>query len=354
MRQWVIPIIILVLGLLSILTLSSIAPALAPKQLIFFMIGFGIFFFVTKISFKQISNLSKVAYLFLNALLLLTLVIGDITKGSSRWIDIGGIFAIQGSQLAIPIVTIYLTTQFNKKPLTKLTNLFTFLVLTAIPGILILIEPDLGTTVVYLLSISIILFISETKKLHMIPLLAGGLVTIVIAWLFILHPYQKARITSFISPDDTQGAGYNARQSLIAVGSGQITGRGLGQGIQSHLRFLPERQTDFVFASFAEEFGFIGSILVVSLYTVLVTVTLRTAQKANSLQEQLFCYVTALMTTLQTGVNIGMNIGLLPITGITLPFMSYGGSSILTLLGMFGIVQNIRLNQKPKVTLHLE
>lgn len=354
MRQWVIPIIILVLGLLSILTLSSIAPALAPKQLIFFMIGFGIFFFVTKISFKQISNLSKVAYLFLNALLLLTLVIRDITKGSSRWIDIGGIFAIQGSQLAIPIVTIYLTTQFNKKPLTKLTNLFTFLVLTAIPGILILIEPDLGTTVVYLLSISIILFISETKKLHMIPLIAGGFVTIVIAWLFILHPYQKARITSFISPDDTQGTGYNARQSLIAVGSGQITGRGLGQGIQSHLRFLPERQTDFVFASFAEEFGFIGSILVVSLYTVLVAVTLRTAQKANSFQEQLFCYIAALMTTLQTGVNIGMNIGLLPITGITLPFMSYGGSSILTLLGMFGIVQNIRLNQKPKVTLHLE
>jgi rod shape determining protein RodA len=353
MRLWIIPISILVLGLLSILTLSSIAPALAPKQLFFFIIGFGLFFLVTKISFKQIQNWSVLFYIGTTILLIVTLLIGNITNGSTRWIDVGGFFAIQGSQLAVLTSSLYLVTLFKEKPLTKLYNLFLFLFLTAVPGILILIEPDLGTTIIYLISIATILFISETKKIHMIPLLLGGVVTVIIAWMFILQPYQKTRITSFISPSDLQGAGYNARQSLIAVGSGQISGQGLGQGSQSHLRFLPERQTDFVFASFAEEFGFIGSTMIISLYTALIATTLKTAQQANNYSAAMYCYVVAVMTTLQTGVNIGMNIGLLPITGITLPFLSYGGSSILTLLIMFGIVQNIRFNETQKITLHL-
>lgn len=354
MRLWIIPAITLIFGLLSILTLSSITPELAPRQLIFFMIGFGLFFFVSRISFKRIQQLSAFGYFGTLALLILTLIIGNVTKGSARWIDIGGIFSIQGSQLAIPTTTLFLISQLKNKPLTELKNLVVFLILTAIPGILILIEPDLGTTIIYLLSITTILLIKETKKIHMLPLLLGGLVTVIFSWLFILQPYQKARITSFISPQDTQGAGYNSRQSLIAVGSGQLTGKGLGQGIQSHLRFLPERQTDFVFASFAEEFGFVGSVLVLCLYMILITSILNTAKNAGSGAQQLFCYVTAMMTILQTGVNIGMNIGIMPITGITLPLMSYGGSSILTLMTMFGVVQSIKINQKPKITLHLQ
>lgn len=354
MRLWIIPTTILFLGLLSILTLSSIAPALAPRQLTFFMIGFSVFFIISRISFKRIQNISFLGYILTIILLVLTLIIGNVTKGSTRWIDVGGLFAIQGSQLAIPTTAVYLVTFFKNKSLTKLKNLILFLILTAIPGVLILIEPDLGTTVIYLLSIAVILFISKTKKTHMALLVTTGLVCIVIAWLFILQPYQKTRITSFISQGDTQGSGYNARQSLIAVGSGQISGRGLGQGIQSYLRFLPERQTDFVFASFAEEFGFIGSAAVIMLYTTLIATTLSTGKNAQSIAEQLFCYVTATMTIFQTGINIGMNIGLLPITGITLPFLSYGGSSIITLLTMYGIVQSIKESQKQKVTLHLE
>ena len=226
--------------------------------------------------------------------------------------------------------------------------------ITAVPAVLILVEPDLGTTIVYLLSIFVILFLEKTKKTHMALLVAAGMITITIAWFFVLEPYQKSRITSFISPTDSQGSGYNARQSLIAVGSGQTLGRGLGQGVQSHLRFLPERQTDFIFASFAEEFGFFGSSIVILLYTALIATTLTIGRNANSRAEQLFCYVTATMTLFQTGVNIGMNTGLMPITGITLPFFSYGGSSIITLLTMHGIVQSVHNTQKQKVTLHLE
>lgn len=353
MKYWLIPTIICILGLLSILTLSSIAPSLAPKQLLFFILGFVFFAFISRVPFKQLENVSFIGYLFLLFLLMLTLLIGTATKGSMRWIDVGGIFAIQGSQLAIPIVSLYLITFLKKKPVTEFKHIVFFLAITTLPAVLILLAPDLGTTVVYLLSISVILFLSKTKLRHILPLIALGILTSIFAWMFILQPYQKSRITSFISPNDTQGASYNARQSLIAVGSGQFTGKGLGQGIQSHLRFLPERQTDFVFASFAEEFGFIGSTLIIGLYTVLIVTTLKTAEATTHESQKMFCYTTATMTLIQTGVNIGMNIGLLPITGITLPFFSYGGSSILTLLAMYGIVQNIRINTKSKVTLHL-
>lgn len=353
MKHWLIPSTILIIGLLSILTLSSIAPALAPRQLIFFMIGFAIFFFISRVSFKRLLKLSPAFYIITNISLVVVLVLAPITRGTSRWIDVGGLFAIQPSQLAIPAVSLFLINYFKNKPLTNLKNLLLFILFTAIPGILILIEPDLGTTIVYLASMATIVVLSKTKIRHIAPMIVIGIIGIIFAWNFVLQPYQKGRITSFISPEDTQGASYNARQSMIAVGSGKLTGKGLGQGIQSHLRFLPERQTDFIFASFAEEFGFIGSILVLLLYATLVGTLFTTAKDSNKQTEKLFCYVTATMTTLQMGVNIGMNIGLLPITGITLPFMSYGGSSILTLMAMFGIIQSIRINQKQKVTLHL-
>ena len=353
MKHWLVPSTILIISLLSILTLMSIAPTLAPKQLIFFMVGFVIFFLASRISFERLLKLGLIFYIITILLLVVVLVLAPITRGTSRWIDVGGLFAIQPSQLAIPAVSLFLLNFFKKKLLTKLKNLFLFLLFIAMPAVLILIEPDLGTTLVYLASITSIIYFSRTKTRHIIPLILLAIIGIIFSWNYVLKPYQKTRITSFISPKNTQGASYNARQSLIAVGSGRLTGKGLGQGIQSHLRFLPERQTDFVFASFAEEFGFIGSALVIFLYSVLVFTMISTAQKSHENTERLFCYVVAIMTTIQVGVNIGMNIGVLPITGITLPFMSYGGSSILSLISMFGITQSIRINQKQKVTLHL-
>jgi rod shape determining protein RodA len=354
MKHWLLPATITILGLLSVLTLTSIAPELAPRQLIFFLIGFGVFFIFSRIPFTSFLKLGFVGYAVTNSILLLTLALAPITKGSARWIDVGGVFAIQGSQLAIPVVALFLIWYFKDKPLTELKNLLTFLVFTVIPGLLIMAAPDLGTTIVYFLSVGTILFISKTKALHIVPLIAGVVVTLIIAWLFILQPYQKARITSFIAPSDDLAASYNARQSLIAVGSGKLFGRGLGQGVQSHLRFLPERQTDFVFASFAEEFGFIGSILLLSLYLVIILTIFRTAKRSNNKEEVMFCLVIANMTIIQTGVNVGMNVGLLPITGITLPFLSYGGSSVLTLMGIYGIIQSIRINQRVGATIHLK
>lgn len=353
MKQWLLPGILILFALLSVLTLSSIAPSLAPRQLVFFLLGFFSFTVLATIPFKRLQELSDPVYVGMVLLLILTLAIGTVTKGSTRWIDVGGLFAIQPSQLAIPTTALYLLTVFKEDSLLKLKNLLNFLAIIAAPASMIFIEPDLGTTIVFMLSISAILLFSKTNKTHLSMLAILGIITVIFSWLFLLAPYQKARITSFVSTQDTQGAGYNARQSLIAVGSGQLSGRGLGQGIQSHLRFLPERQTDFVFASFAEEFGFIGSILVVSLYAALIILTIQTGDATSDWAQKVFCYVTAVMIMIQTGVNIGMNVGLLPITGITLPFFSYGGSSVITLLATYGVVYNIQMQQKKKVTLHL-
>ncbi len=351
MKYWLIPTTILILSLFSILTLMSIAPELAPKQLIFFVIGFNLFFLIQRFSFSTILKTSPILYIILLLLLVFTLILAPITRGTSRWIDVFGIFAIQPSQLAIPVTTLFLLNFFQNKTLKKTSNFLYFLFITAIPGLLILIEPDLGTTLIYLLSISVVLFFSQINRKLINLLLIASILLSIFSWHFILRDYQKLRITSFISSDDASNGSYNAQQSLIAVGSGQFTGNGLGQGIQSHLRFLPERQTDFIFASFAEEFGFVGSFFLLLLYFTLINSTINTAKKSNHQDENFFCLVIAVMTTIQVGVNIGMNIKILPITGITLPFMSYGGSSIISLLMTFAIVQSIKQNQKQQVKL---
>ncbi len=147
---------------------------------------------------------------------------------------------------------------------------------------------------------------------------------------------------------------YNARQALIAIGSDQSTGKGLGQGIQSHLRFLPERQTDFIFASLAEEYGFIGTMMVLSLYGILISFCLYVGYKSSTQSEQLFCYSIAALLFFQSWVNMGMNLGLIPIAGLTLPLLSAGGSSVIALCGTLGIIQAIAKTPRSKLTLHLK
>lgn len=354
MRKWLIPAIILLLALLSVLTLSSIAPSLAVRQMVFFGIGFGLFAAMSTMHIRRLEYLSPMLYAGLCALLLITLALAPLTKGSARWIDIGTLFSIQPSQLAIPVVTLFILYIFHKRSLQKPSNILLFLLILLLPAILIFAAPDLGTTIVFLATTGTLLLFKETP-LKYIFALAGVVIAIsLIGWFFLLEPYQKSRITSFLDSDgDPRGSGYNARQSLIAAGSGQLFGRGLGQGTQSHLRFLPERQTDFVFASFAEEAGFVGSIVLLGLYASLIYTTLQVGKAAHSSNEQLFCLVVVVFMSFQTTVNIGMNIGLLPITGVTLPFFSYGGSSILVLMTTYGIVQSIHMRQDTKLTLHL-
>lgn len=360
MRNWLIPTLILIFASLSLITLKSIAPELMNRQAVFFGSGLVIFFLISRFSVQFFEKMSFLGYIFLVTFLVVLLLFGQVTRGIVGWIDFGGGFRFQPSQLAIPLASLYVITVFKKElKKSQILGLEVFakiLFLIGLPGLLILIQPDLGTALVYFLSLGVIFFHPSFPFRYLFFLIVGAVVSAVFAWFFVLAPYQKDRILSFVSLSKTESeisssSGYNAEQSLIAVGSGQFLGRGLGQGVQSHLRFLPERQTDFIFASFAEEWGFIGSGLVVGIYFILIIFILSYAIKFPTLLESIYSLVLAIMLFVQAGINIGMNIGILPITGITLPLLSYGGSSILAIMIMLGIYQSFltKFEKKRKI-----
>ncbi len=352
-RTLVLPALLVVFALLSNLTLSSIATPLVSKQLLFFCLGGGIFYLVSKVSIKRMEQLSLLGYIATIFLLILTLAISLETRNTSRWIDIFGFFRLQPSQLAIPFVGLFAATFIQNAPLAQGKNVLKLLGILAVPAVLILIEPDLGTTVVFLASMAPLFLLTKTRIEHITLLIGGSLIVGLLTWAFVLQPYQKQRIFSFLDSSDTKGASYNAQQAMIAVGSGELFGRGLGQGVQSHLRFLPERQTDFIFASFAEEFGFVGSLLLLLIYSGLCSFILYIGYQSNQKTAQLFCFICVTMIAIQAGVNIGMNMGIVPITGVTLPLLSYGGSSVLTISGCLGILQSFVTAQKKELTLHI-
>lgn len=352
-RRWFLPILMLGLAALSVLILSSVAPTLLSKQLMFFGLGGLVFFFTAKVSFKQWLALGPYFYLATIFLLLATQIIGKVTRGAVSWIPLGPIH-IEPSQLAVVSVGLVVSQLVVRHPLQNLKNLGIFAGLVLLPAGLIFAQPDLGSTIIYVVSMSSVFFLSETKLKYVLGIVVVAMAVVLVSWTFLLKPYQKQRVTSFLNvSDQATSASYNAIQSVIAVGSGQILGKGLGLGVQSHLRFLPERQTDFVFASFAEETGLIGSVLVVSLYIALTFFFFLTGYLTESRAGRYFCLLTGTMLAIQTTINIGMNIGILPITGITLPLISYGGSSVITICFQYGCVQSLLSEFRKKPALHI-
>ncbi|MDQ3008538.1 MAG: rod shape-determining protein RodA [bacterium] len=352
MRNWFLPAVMAILGFLSILTLKSVSPQLAAPQFIFFCLGFAVFFVVSRLSYQQLEQKRWLIYAGLCVLLVIPLLIGKTTRGIAGWIDIGTLFSIQPSQLAVLGVGLLTAKILEVAPPKNLKRLVWPLAVVAIPAVLIVIEPDLGTTVIYIAAFAVMLFVSPIPSKYLVLLGIASLASLIIGWNF-LKPYQQARITSFVGTSTNQDASYNAQQALIAVGSGQVVGRGIGQGSQSHLRFLPERQTDFIFASLAEELGFFGGIIVISLYAGVVLFCIRVGLRAHHLTERYFCMAAATMIMVQAGINIGMNMSILPITGVTLPLLSYGGSSILTVCALFGVIQSINLHSPVRGVLHI-
>jgi len=355
-KYFFIPAVMVSFALISVITLKSIAPELATEQLIFWLIGLGTFFWFSKINLRTLIKYRFFFYWGVIILLTLTFVNTGLTRGTARWIKIGTLFSVQPSQLAIPLVGLSAAYFASKNKLNTLQNIGKFLGILSLPGLLILAEPDLGTTILYLLSLGIILFISEINYKYLLSLFSAGLLSIIFAWMVVLKPYQKDRITSFMNAQqqEQQASNYNSYQAQIAVGSGGWYGKGLGHGSQSHLRFLPERQTDFIFASFAEEWGFLGSMILLLLYFALNFYLLRYIFKIKDKFKSYYLLIIVTMISLQTFVNVGMNIGLLPITGITLPLMSYGGSSLVSICLMLGIGQNIISGHKKKIVMEIK
>jgi rod shape determining protein RodA len=282
--------------------------------------------------------------------LVAVLAVGTKVLGARRWIKLPGGIHFQPSEWVKLVLIVAVARYFvglSGRELTW-TDIFKAMAMVGVPMLLVLKQPDLGTALTYSPILIVGLFLGgiDWKKAGIIILV--GLLTVGVVWKSgkVLKPYQKARLTSFMNPDeDPQGTGYQIRQSLIAVGDGGVFGRGATKGTQTQGDFLPIPYTDFIFAAFCEEHGFIGAMVVLLLYFLILMRLIQNAQTAADLPGTLIVMGVVAVLIFQIAVNIGMVIGLMPVTGIPLPLMSYGGSSVLFTFLALGMVMNVRMNR---------
>lgn len=326
-------------GLFNIFGLNQ---ALFVRQLIYVIIAFSAYFVVRSVGRHFFKANSTLFYWVMMAILVITYIVGLEVKGSRRWLDLY-FFNFQASEFFKVVMIMFLAKYFSERKILENNFLFflkSFLYV-GVPAFIIFKQPDLGNAAVYGFFYLFLLLFSPFAKRHLTYLFGITALIAPVGWLF-LHSYQKARILSFLNPHlDTQGTAYNMIQAVITIGSGKFLGRGLGLSTQSRLYFLPENTTDFAFASLVEQFGFIGGITVIALYATLIYFIARRAAKYFHAPDREgrsnFLYTIGILSYLlfQIFVNIGMNMGLLPIAGVALPFVSYGGSAVLALL--FGL-----------------
>ncbi len=324
----------------SLIILNSLASTMFPSYMLFMVLGLVVYVIFSKTNYDILIAFSKILYFVSIILLLIPLILGTTTRGVIRWIPIGP-YSIQPSEIVRPFLILffahYLTSErINLKKFIKVIIYF------LIPFLLILVQPSLGVALLTAAAFLGVLFASSIKKQYIFLAIFLMILIMPVLWLF-LAPYQKSRVFSFIDPlSDPYGAGYNSIQAMISVGSGRLSGRGLGQGIQTQLFFLPENETDFVFAAYSEELGFIGSSLLLVGYFVLFWRLTNFVEKSKGPSAR--AYLSGLFTVLlvETFIHIGMNMGLLPITGVPLPLLSAGGSSLLGTMTGLGIALSAR------------
>jgi rod shape determining protein RodA len=272
------------------------------------------------------------------------MVLGKISNGAKSWFDFG-LFSFQPVDMMKLILILVLAKYFSRRhvEIRDVKHIFISFLYAFIPLVLVLLQPDFGSAMVVLIIWFGMVFVSGISKTHLALVVLSGLLIFASLWVFVFKDYQKARIYNFINPlADIRKTGYNVFQSTIAVGSGQVVGKGLGFGTQSRLKFLPVPQSDFIFAAFSEEWGFVGSFTVLLLYCLVIWRILHTSALGASNFEILFGMGIAIFFMGHILINVGMNLGILPVTGIPLPFMSYGGSHLVTEFAGLGILMSMR------------
>ncbi|TFG67402.1 MAG: rod shape-determining protein RodA [Thermomicrobiales bacterium] len=306
-----------------------------------------VFVLTTVFDYHWLKTLAWPLYGFQLGLLVLTLAIGDGVGGSARWVAVGPL-TFQFSEIAkilmIIVLASYLASREGK--LDSLASIIGACLLVGPPLILVMLQPDLGTSLVFGGILAGMLWMSGASLRWLVLLGVGVLAMIPIAWTYILRDYQKERLTSFLDTNpDIQGAGYQLHQAQIAVGSGGIVGKGLTNGTQTQGDFLPVQATDFVFATLAEELGFIGGVVLFTLFVLLLWRVLVTGWRSRDAFGTLFAAGVASMILFQLVVNVGMVLGIMPITGIPLPFVTHGGASLVSMAAGLGILQSINIRQ---------
>jgi rod shape determining protein RodA len=348
-----------VVVLLSIFGIAMVRSALAgvpgwadtvQRQVIFVIIGLAVMIITAIVDYHYWASIIRPLYILTLILLLVTVVLTRARFGASRWLETGIGFLIQPSEIGKIVIILMLAEYFAKAKdeVHDLRWIIRSLLPTAGLVTLILLQPNLSTAIVVMVLWFAMLWISGLKIKYLAILAASLAIAVPLIFPF-LAPYQQQRVVQFIIPDPTSQHGdrYNVDQALITIGSGGLFGMGYGHGTQAQLRFLKVRQTDFIFAVMAEEFGFVGTMVVILLIFVVVLRCLRAARLASDMYGALIAYGFGVLIFFQTSVNIGVNLRVIPVTGLTLPFISYGGSSLLSLVLGIGLVESIVLRHKP-------
>ena len=336
-----LPAVLILLSLISFGLIRGIAPQLLIKHSITYLAATVIFFISKAIPFAVYQKHWQKIYWLCVGLLVLPFVLGHEVRETARWIYLGDWFVLQPSQLAFPLIGLVLVTFVTNQSLEKLTNQFKAWGLILLPTLIIAAAPNLSSAVFFFILMIGVLYLAglPIKNFFIASLIFVAIFGL--SWQNILKDYQKTRLLSFFSQDLDTRSNYNARQALIAVGAGGLWGQGFAGGTQANLYFLPEKQTDFVFAAFCEQFGLLGGVLLVLVYAFLVAFIIKTSLKSKDKSEKLYLGLIGLFISLQTYIAIGTNIGLLPITGLTLPFISTGGSSLISFTLAMGLAQGI-------------
>jgi rod shape determining protein RodA len=334
--DWVLFVATLLISLAGLVTMNSFVGQsyFFQRQVVWLLISLIVFFVASMLDWRFLRRSSVITTLFafFCGLLLLLFVAGHIAKGAKSWFQLGG-FAFQPSDPAKLVLILLLAKYFTRRhiEIAHIRHIIVSGVYALILFLLILVQPDFGSAIIIFGLWFGMVLVSGISKKHLLAVILVGTVSFLFLWSFVFQTYQKQRILTFIHPlTDIRGTGYNAYQSTIAVGSGKILGKGVGYGTQSKLQFLPEYETDFIFASFAEEWGFVGVLILLSLYGVVLWRILHNAQVGAGNFETFFGLGLSILFIIHIIIHAGMNMGILPVTGTTIPFMSYGGSHLLT------------------------
>jgi rod shape determining protein RodA len=333
-----------ILGLLMVwsTTRGTTFESLFIRQMIFLGIGFSVYLILAFFDYKVLRRVAWLAYLAVVAGLIGVLFFGADIRGARRWFQVGPL-QLQIAEFAKPMLVLVVAAFLEKERayLVRFRTMIRFFLLILIPALLILLEPDAGSAgVVFLSSIALLLF-ARLPGRNWVAIVLLFAVIVGASWSFLLQDYQKQRVLSYFAQGNIEQTAYNVRQSLIAIGSGGLFGQGLGKGLISQLRYLPEKHTDFIFASAAEELGLVGTSFILAAFLVLFLRLMRIAQQSHDMFGLYLAIGIFTWLFLQTAVNIGVTLGLLPVTGIPLPLVSYGGSSLIATMGGLGVAQSV-------------
>ena len=338
------PLLAGTLALLGVMTIYS-AGADWGRQLVWIALGVVAYVAATWFDYRRLLAFAPGIYAAMVLLLTAVHLVGHSALGARRWLSVAG-FPLEPSELSKLALVVVLAALLSRAEKLSWRNFAIAIAITAPAAALILTQPDLGTSIVFAAIFGGMLFVGGARPAQLLSLAAGAAVTLP-ALPLVLHGYQRARLAIFLDPNsDPLGAGYNLLQARIAIGSGGFFGRGWLQGLQGQLGFVPERATDFVFATFAEEFGLLGSLILLTLFGLLLIRVLGSASVAPDRFGQLVAGGVFAMVFVQVVENVGMNVGLLPIAGIPLPLISYGGSATITTLAGLGLVQSVMVRRR--------